>query len=135
QDIGGVRAIVANVAEVRTLETVYATTPFQHKNRAKKDYITNPKPDGYRGVHLIYEYKNDQAPQYNGLLIELQIRTRTQHIWSTAVETMGTFLGQSLKSQQGDDKWLTFFSIVSAAFALEEGCKPGQGFEDLSASD
>ncbi len=45
------------------------------------------------------------------LLIELQLRTRLQHEWATAVETMGTFLQSSLKSSQGPEEWLDFFSL------------------------
>ncbi len=30
---------------------------------------------------------------------------------------MGTFLGQALKSRQGDREWINFFAVTSAAFA------------------
>ena len=73
---------------------------------------------------LIYKYKNNQHPQYDGLRLELQIRTKLQHIWATAVETMGTFLGQALKSRQGDKAWIDFFAETSSAFALMENCNP-----------
>ena len=43
-----------------------------------------------------------------------------QHVWATAVETMGTFLGQALKSRQGDQEWIDFFAIVSSVFAYKE---------------
>lgn len=132
QDIGGVRGIVDTVTEVRELERIYENTSFQHELKNKKDYILHPKADGYRGVHLIYQYRNSQADSYNGLLLELQLRTKLQHTWSTAVETMGTFLGQALKSQRGDAKWRKFFAATSAAFALDETCPPGPGFEELS---
>ena len=58
---------------------------------------------------------------YNGLQIELQLRTRTQHAWATAVETVGTFLGQSLKSSQGRKDWLRFFELIGSGFAVVEG--------------
>ena len=74
----------------------------------------------YRSLHLIYKYKNKHAPQYNDLKVELQIRTKLQHVWATAMETMGTFLGQALKSRQGDKKWIDFFAVVSSAFAHQE---------------
>ncbi|MFA5770712.1 MAG: RelA/SpoT domain-containing protein [Patescibacteria group bacterium] len=125
QDIGGLRAVVNNLKEVSTLETSYLNDKnFQHSLIRKDDYIANPKPDGYRSIHLIYRYKNKRISFYNGLSIEFQIRTKLQHIWATAVETMGTYLGQSLKAGEGERKWKDFFAITSSAFAYIEGTRP-----------
>jgi len=51
------------------------------------------------------------------LFVELQLRIKLQHAWATAVETMGTFLGQGLKARQGESHGLRFFDLVSFAFA------------------
>ena len=75
QDIGGLRAVVGSVSRARKLETSYRTSNFKHELVSSKDYIDNPKPDGYRSVHLVYRYANERAPEYNGLLLELQLRT------------------------------------------------------------
>lgn len=81
---------------------------------------TGEHVDGYRRIHLIYRYHNDKVPHYNGLQLELQLRTRLQHAWATAVETMGTFLGLALKSGQGEDQWRSFFEVAGAGIALLE---------------
>ncbi len=91
--------------------------------------------DGYRGIHLIYKYVNTINPDYDGLSLELQIRTRLQHAWATAVETMGTFLGQALKSGQGEEQWREFFSIAGAALADLEKTTPVPGFESCGSRD
>ncbi|RMG20666.1 MAG: hypothetical protein D6729_02400, partial [Deltaproteobacteria bacterium] len=78
-------------------------------------------PQGYRGVHLIYQYHSDRMTTYNGLRIELQIRSLLQHAWATAVETVGIFLQHSLKSSMGPDDWLRFFALSASAFARAEG--------------
>ncbi len=130
QDIGGLRAVVGSVARVSRLETEYRNSTFRHVLTNSKDYIRQPKSDGYRSVHLVYRYANDRAPQYNGLFIELQIRTQLQHAWATAVETMGTFLGQALKSGQGEERWKDFFAKASAALAINERTAPVPGFEN-----
>ena len=57
-------------------------------------------------MHLVYKYINPICPDYDGLFVELQIRTRLQHTWATAVETMGTYLEFSLKSSEGPEDWL-----------------------------
>jgi (p)ppGpp synthase/HD superfamily hydrolase len=64
QDIGGCRAVLRDVAEVRRVQRRLA------KNRPPvrlNDYIANPRPSGYRGVHLIVVY--------DGRHIEVQLRT------------------------------------------------------------
>lgn len=135
QDIGGLRAILDSVGNARKLERIFKKSKFNHELASSKDYIKEPKSSGYRGIHLVYKYKNNKVPQYNGLLIELQIRTKLQHVWATTVETMGTFLGEALKSSQGDKKWLSFFSLCSAAFAHIEKTAPVPGFENKTKSE
>ena len=135
QDIGGLRAVLSSLARVRRLEKDYRRTTFEHKLTNSKDYIAAPKEDGYRSVHLIYRYRNKRAPEYDGLSLELQLRTRRQHAWATAVETMGTFLGQALKAGQGDDQWREFFAKASAAIAILESCPAVPGYEHRSRDE
>jgi len=133
QDIGGLRAVVTTISKLRALEDAYtARSRFDHELTNTKNYVEQPKPDGYRSIHLVYRYKNKNAAAYNGLLLELQLRTKLQHAWATAVETMGTFLGQALKSKEGDHDWLEFFAVAGAAFAHLERCPPIPGYEELS---
>lgn len=118
-DIAGIRAILDSVDQVRELADQYRNSRrLEHELSRQDDYVANPRDaDGYRSIHLIYKYRNVRAPDYDGLRLELQLRTKLQHTWATAVETMGTLLGQALKSRQGDQDWLDFFALVSSAFA------------------
>lgn len=120
QDIGGCRAIVENVAQVHQLVQLYKDSRIKHKLDHCRDYIEAPPPSGYRGVHLIYRYHSDRKDTYNGLKIEMQIRSPLQHAWATAVETVGTFTKQALKSSQGEKAWLRFFSLMGTALAHRE---------------
>lgn len=126
QDIGGIRAVVRKVSDVKMLQAEYKDgTRFTHTLVTEKDYISKPKSDGYRGVHLVFRYhntlaRNGKAENYDGLQIELQIRTHLQHTWATAVETVGTLKEESFKTGQGGKKWKEFFSLVSSAFAIIE---------------
>jgi hypothetical protein len=118
QDIGGCRAVVADVARVDKLIALYhGGTLMKHQLLREKDYIRQPKPDGYRSVHLIYRYHSDGRDQqpWNGLQIEIQLRSRLQHAWATAVETVDLFTGQALKSSVGSDEWKRFFVLMSGA--------------------
>jgi len=132
QDIGGLRAIVRSLEQVKQLEIAYKTASFDHELVNSKDYISSPKSDGYRSIHLVFKYQSKVAPIYNGLLLEMQFRTKLQHAWATAVETMGTFLGQALKSGQGEKSWRQFFEACSAALAHVEKTTPVPGYEHLS---
>jgi putative GTP pyrophosphokinase len=137
QDIGGVRAILPTIKDVHDLTKEYTDNAyFSPMIVDQKDYILSPRDsDGYRSQHLVFKYKNLQNPAYDGLKIEVQIRTKLQHAWATAVETMGTFLGQALKSRQGDQKWLDFFALISSGFAYKEKCPPLPRFAHLSEMD
>lgn len=88
QDIGSLRAIVDSVPNVRKLEEGYRNSHFKHILTSSKNYIDKPKKDGHRSIHLIYKYANKSVPIYDGISLELQLRTRLQHAWATAVETM-----------------------------------------------
>lgn len=137
QDIGGVRAILDSVKDVYLLADEFRkSSQLAHELIDQKNYIEKPRDeDGYRSLHLIYRYKNKRAPDYDGLRLELQIRTKLEHTWATAVETMGTFLGQALKSRQGDREWLDFFALVSSAFAHMENCALVPRFNSLSREE
>jgi hypothetical protein len=129
QDVGGIRAVVKNMQEVRSIESAYKNgTRVFTKIDGGKDYINFPKDSGYRSVHMIFKCRN-------GFSIELQIRTTIQHAWATAVETMGTFLGFSLKSSEGPQEWLKFFSLASSAFAILESTPRAPEHDKYSAQE
>ena len=134
QDIAGVRAVLGSKSDVFKLADSYRDNEqFLHELVDERDYINNPRDeDGYRSLHLMYRYKNKRNSDYDGLRIEMQIRTKLQHTWATAVETMGTFLGQALKSRQGDREWIDFFALISSAFAHKEKSPLVPRFKDLS---
>ncbi len=117
-------AILGSVADVRKLVEMYKRSDIKHKLVHEDDYIANPKESGYRSHHLIYRYYSDRSENYNDLKVEIQIRTSLQHAWATAVETVGTFIRQALKSSQGEAEWLRFFSLMAAHMALRENTAP-----------
>lgn len=139
QDLGGLRAVLKNLSRVRELEGDYLKSNeksnFNHELINHKDYINNPKKSGYRGVHLVYKYNNSRTLDYNGLFVEIQIRTKLQHIWATSVETMGTFLDSPLKSSEGPEEWLNFFSLVASAFAIIENTPKIPQFSSLNNNE
>lgn len=122
QDIAGCRVVMPDVELARKLyKEGYLRGDLKHKKVNEKDYITHPKNDGYRSIHIIYRYKSDKGKKYyNGLLVEVQIRSKLQHLWATAIETADFFTGQAIKSNEGQKEWAEFFKLVSSSFAILE---------------
>lgn len=121
QDIGGCRAIVSELGALEELTYQYQNSRSRHELVGQKDYVREPKDDGYRGIHLVYRYAGRGASAaYDGLRIEIQLRTKIQHAWATAVETVGLFQGEAFKAGEGNARWLEFFRLASEAFASLE---------------
>lgn len=120
QDIGGCRVVVSSLKKLRLLIRALKRRP-EFKNSQgtvrHKDYIESPKDDGYRSYHLIGRFKDVNNEARN---IEVQLRTRLQHDWATALEIVDIFTKQKLKSNQGNKKWSEFFKSVSEQFAIME---------------
>lgn len=121
QDLGGCRVIVPSIEDVYEYVKRYDESRKRHIKRKMYDYIANPKESGYRGIHVVYEYRSDKKDTYNkNMLVEIQFRTHLQHIWATAVETMGIFMRKAIKSGEGDKHINRFFALVSTLIAYRE---------------
>lgn len=122
QDLGGCRAILSTIDDVHALVGTLRGK-IRHELWAEDDYIAQPKADGYRSHHLRFKFvgRNHQHV-YDGRRIELQVRTRLQHSWATAVEAVGLFRGEELKNHQGSFEWLRLFLLMAGEFAETEAC-------------
>lgn len=121
QDLGGCRVIVDKVEQVYKTINNYKNSRSKHILKREYDYIANPKSSGYRSYHMVYQFHSELKETYNqNMFIEVQFRTKLQHIWATAVEMMGIYTKSNLKSSQGDEDILRFFKLVSSVFALQE---------------
>lgn len=121
QDLGGCRVIVDSISEVYEAIDQYKNSRIRHELKQERDYIQDPKDSGYRCCHMVYQYHSDKNETYNkSILIEIQFRTKLQHIWATAVEMMALVTRSNLKASQGNKDILRFFTLVSSLFAIEE---------------
>jgi len=124
QDLGGCRAIMSSIDSVYKLFNSYrggSDTLFEPQVKCY-DYIRKPKPDGYRGIHVIGRYfaKIETRKPWNGQRIEIQLRSKLQHSFATAVEIVTTFTGTPLKFGGGQAEWRRFFSLMGSAIARRE---------------
>ena len=138
-DIGGIRFVFPNIDILQKAKDVIKSHVFSGFILKTKDddydYVTYPKESGYRSIHLVYKHESDDK-DYDGLQIELQIRTKLQHCWAMAVETASLISGASLKaSLQDGSVWRDFFKLISAIFSNKEGTPLHDNFTQYSSWD
>ena len=119
EDIAGCRAVVENSLYVNRLYERLKKSKTKNILHRERNYIENPKESGYRGIHLVFKY-NEKKESYRNLAAELQLRSKIQHSWATAVEVVGTFTKQALKASSGEAIWLDFFKYASVEFSKLE---------------
>ena len=100
----------------------YINGASRHTLLRYDDYIAHPRHTGYRSAHFVLKYNDaDGNDMYNRQFIEVQLRTRLQHSWATAVEAVGLVQGEDMKGGSGDADWLRLFQIMASEFAEAEG--------------
>lgn len=117
-DIAGCRCIVPTVEDVVAVrEKLLPETSFMDE----KNYIDRPKVSGYRGIHQIHNCDSFDG-DYKKLRVEVQIRTKLQHAWATAVETYDLLSNSSLKFEAGTEEESRAFALLSNLIAGIEEC-------------
>ena len=122
QDLGGCRVIVPSFKDLYdTIKLIKdAILANGHIIEDEDDYLNDPpKHSGYRCYHLIVKYQANDP--YNNMYVEIQVRTRLQHSWATAVEIIDTVENETLKAGTGNEDFRYFFKLASALFSIEEG--------------
>ena len=75
-DIGGIRVICPFIQDMLMRQTDLTLIE-------KKDYISSPKPNGYRSLHLILEVPIFLSERTVPVRIELQLRTIAMDFWAS----------------------------------------------------
>lgn len=81
-DVAGVRIVCAFIDDIYTISNLI-TQQDDIKVIKIKDYIKNPKPNGYRSYHMIVEIPVFFAKGKTPMRVELQIRTNGMDFWAT----------------------------------------------------
>ena len=119
QDIAGCRAILPTNELILPFVDSFRRMWDVHELYDTDDYIAKPKANGYRSLHLIYRFHSDN-PSFDGRFVEIQFRSRFQHAWATALETVDLFEGEQLKAGKGDSEWHRFFALMGSVVAAIE---------------
>ena len=81
-DIGGIRVICPFIEDIYTVADMLMRQDDLTLVE-KKDYIKNPKPTGYRSLHLILEVPIFLSEATKPVRIELQLRTIAMDFWAS----------------------------------------------------
>ncbi|MBW6435578.1 GTP pyrophosphokinase family protein [Actinoplanes hulinensis] len=82
RDIAGIRIVCSFVSDVYTVAKMLTRQPDVHLV-VEKDYIANPKPNGYRSLHLIVEVPVFMSDRVVAVPVEVQLRTVAMDFWAT----------------------------------------------------
>ena len=81
-DIAGIRVICSFPEDVYTLANALLRQDDIRLIK-KKDYIKNPKPNGYRSLHLIVEIPIFLSNEKKIMKVEIQLRTIAMDFWAS----------------------------------------------------
>jgi putative GTP pyrophosphokinase len=102
EDIGGVRVVLPSQG------ACYRVASQLRRNwtiTRLRDYVAEPKPDGYRALHLINRNRNR--------LIEVQLRTPFQDSWANLVEEISRVVAPGLKFGDGPEELREYLVLLS----------------------
>ncbi|MBQ4545556.1 MAG: GTP pyrophosphokinase family protein [Oscillospiraceae bacterium] len=81
-DVAGIRVVCSFPSDVYTISEALLSQDDIHLIQMK-DYIKNPKPSGYRSLHLIIEIPIFLAKEKRMMKVEIQLRTIAMDCWAS----------------------------------------------------
>ena len=81
-DVAGIRVTCSFIADTYRLYSMLEAQP-DLRTITVKDYIAEPKPNGYRGLHAIMEVPVHLSTGVRPVRVELQFRTIAMHFWAS----------------------------------------------------
>ncbi|MCL2531742.1 MAG: GTP pyrophosphokinase family protein [Oscillospiraceae bacterium] len=82
KDIAGVRIICPFAKDIYQLAELLRSMPDVNI-LAEKDYVSAPKPSGYRSYHIVMEIPVFYSGKAENVVVEVQLRTEAMNFWST----------------------------------------------------
>jgi len=81
-DIAGIRCICSYNRDIFQMVAILKRQP-DIKIIGEKDYVSNPKPSGYRSYHMILEVPVYLSETTEYIPVELQLRTQAMDFWAS----------------------------------------------------
>lgn len=86
-DVAGIRVVCAYIDDIYKLADAFLRQD-DITLLEKKDYIENPKPNGYRSLHLIVSVPVFFSEKKRDMKVEVQIRTIAMDFWASLEHQM-----------------------------------------------
>lgn len=113
-DIAGIRVICSYIEDIYTIADLLVSQDDIRLIR-KSDYIENPKPNGYRSLHLVLEVPVFLSEGRTTVPVEVQIRTIAMDFWASLEHSL-RYKGDGIMTQDIDDE---LFSAAQDIAALD----------------
>ena len=97
-DIAGVRVICSYVDDIYTIAAALLNQD-DITYVEKRDYISRPKPNGYRSLHLIVKVPVFFADRRQDMTVEVQIRTIAMDFWASLEHQLHYKEGEALSEE------------------------------------
>ncbi|WP_420621880.1 RelA/SpoT domain-containing protein [Candidatus Poriferisodalis sp.] len=115
-DIAGCRAVFLTQEDVNRVRARFMSNALRRSRRSGQtftdrvyDYVAEPRDTGYRAIHI--------HTTYQGMRVEVQLRTLIQHAWAVRVEDRSTETGVDLKSGHGPEEELALYRRMAETIA------------------
>jgi putative GTP pyrophosphokinase len=82
RDIAGIRIVCGFISDVYTVAEMLTRQPDVHLLQIK-DYVAEPKPNGYRSLHLIVQIPVFLSDRVVAVPVEVQLRTVAMDFWAS----------------------------------------------------
>lgn len=108
-DVGGLRVVLPGQ---RSADDLTERLMQDLDVRQARDYVADPKPNGYRAIHLIVHHDDR--------LIEVQLRTPGQDEWANLVDRLSRSVAPTLKFGGGPPALRRYLKIAADILAARE---------------
>lgn len=127
-DIAGVRVICQYIDDIYTLAGLL-TSHDDIELLKTKDYIKNPKPNGYRSLHIVVNVPvflstgKDYAP------VEIQIRTMAMDFWASLEHELHYKTSKNVEQSLSDELYYCAETIADTDKRMQEIYKKINGYK------
>lgn len=127
-DIAGVRVICQYIDDIYTLAGLL-TSHDDIELLKTKDYIKNPKPNGYRSLHIVVNVPvflstgKDYAP------VEIQIRTMAMDFWASLEHELHYKTSKNVEQSLSDELYYCAETIADTDRRMQEIYKKINGYK------
>lgn len=127
-DIAGVRVICQYIDDIYTLAGLL-TSHDDIELLKTKDYIKNPKPNGYRSLHIVVNVPvflstgKDYAP------VEIQIRTMAMDFWASLEHELHYKTSKNVEQSLSDELYYCAETIADTDRRMQDIYKKINGYK------